>query len=75
MDVYVRSEITEGLRLRGVDVTTAQEDGSHRLSDLELLDRASELGRILFSLDADLLREAARRQREGIDFAGIVYAH
>ena len=31
--------------------------------------------RVLFSQGEDLLAEATRRQREGIPFAGIVYAH
>ena len=45
MDVHVPRAITEGLRLRGIDVRTAQEDGAVRLSDPELLDRAGALGR------------------------------
>ena len=60
MDVHVRREVTEGLRLRGIDVLTAQEDGTDRFPDPELLDRALELGRVLYSQDADLLTEAAR---------------
>jgi hypothetical protein len=75
MDVHVRRAITVGLQLRGVDVLTAQADGSRRLHDPELLDRASELGRVLFSQDEDLLRIASDRQRRGEHFAGIVYAH
>jgi hypothetical protein len=58
-----------------VDVLTAQEDGSRRLPDPELLDRAGALGRVLFSQDDDLLQEAARRQREGLQFAGVIYQH
>lgn len=65
MDVHVRRAITVGLRLRGVDVLTAQDDDSSRISDPELLDRASQLGRVLFSQDIDLLREATKRQRLG----------
>ena len=61
MDHNVPQPITDGLRLRGVDVLTAYEDGAHSLSDSELLDRATELGRLLFSQDADLLREAGQR--------------
>jgi predicted nuclease of predicted toxin-antitoxin system len=75
MDVHVRRAITEGLRLRGVDVITAQEDDSSHLKDPELLDRAGNLQRILFSQDADLLREANRRQQAGEQFVGVVYAH
>ncbi len=75
MDVHVRRAVTSGLRLRAVDVLTAQEDGHDRTSDSDLLDRATELGRILFSQDDDLLREAAERQAGGQSFAGVVYAH
>ena len=75
MDVNVRRAITEGLRLREVDVVTAQEDATGRLSDAVLLDRAMALGRVLFTHDEDLLREAAERQQRGERFAGVIYAH
>jgi len=75
MEVHVRREITVGLRTRGVDVLTAQEDGAAELDDPLLLDRATSLGRVLFSQDDDLLREAARRQQTGERFAGVIYAH
>jgi predicted nuclease of predicted toxin-antitoxin system len=75
MDVHVPRAITQGLRLRGIDVLTAQQDGARRLSDSELLDRSNSLGRVLFTRDADLLAEARRRQREGHAFAGVIYAH
>ena len=75
MDVHVPRAITEGLRLRGVDVLTAQEDGARTLGDDELLDRATSLGRVLFTRDDDLLAEATRRQRERTDFAGVIFAH
>jgi hypothetical protein len=39
------------------------------------LDRSTELGRVLFSQDVDLLREATKRQRENQFFSGVVYAH
>ena len=75
MDVHVPRAITEGLRLRGIDVLTAQEDGAARLLDSALLDRAKILRRVLFSRDQDLLREATRRQQSGQGFAGVIYAH
>jgi hypothetical protein len=53
----------------------AQEDGTAELADASLLDRATELGRVLFTQNRDLLREATRRQRAGEHFSGIVYAH
>lgn len=40
MDVHVRWAITAGLRRRGLDVLTAQEDGAARFEDPALLDRA-----------------------------------
>ncbi len=73
MDVHVPRPITRGLRQRGVDVLTAQEDGTTRWDDPDLLDRATELGRALFSQDEDLLIEAAKRQRTGIPFRGVIY--
>ncbi len=74
-DHNVNRAIAQGLRLRGVDVLTAFEDGAHRLPDTELLDRATRLGRILCSSDSDLIVEARRRQRERGSFAGVRYAH
>jgi hypothetical protein len=49
MDVHVPRAITEGLRLRAVDVLTAQEDGARQLGDAGLLDRSTLLGRVLFT--------------------------
>jgi hypothetical protein len=45
------------------------------LNDSDLLDRATKLGRVLFSQDEDLLVEATRRQRLGMHFGGVIYAH
>lgn len=75
MDVHVPAAITRALRRRGVDVLTAQDDGTARLLDPALLDRAAELGRIVFTRDSDFLAESVRRQRAGLPFATIVYAH
>ncbi len=62
MDVHVPRPVTRGLRRRGVEVLTAQEDGTARWKDADLLDRASVLNRLLFSQDEDLLAEATLRQ-------------
>ena len=75
MDQHIPRAITEGLRLRGVEVITAYEDGAGEMGDAELLDRATKLGRVLFTQDNDLLAEAAMRQKEGIPFNGVIYAH
>ena len=75
MDVHVPYAVTVALRLRGVDVLTAQEDGAGRFTDADLLGRAAEMDRVLFSQDEDLLREAAARQQGGCSFGGLIYAH
>jgi hypothetical protein len=49
MDVHVRRAVTYALRLRSIDVLMAQEDGAAELDDDRLLQRATELGRVLFS--------------------------
>ena len=75
MDQHVPRAITVGLRLRGIDVITAFEDGAGEMTDAELLDRAGEIGRVLFTQDDDLLAEAAGRQKGGMLFYGVIYAH
>lgn len=54
MDHHVPRAITEGLRLRGIDVITAYEDGAEDIDDPALLDRSTALGRALFTQDDDL---------------------
>jgi len=75
MDYHVPKAITTALRLRGVDVLTAYEDGADQLDDAHLLQRAHELKRALFTQDDDLLEEAAKHQRAGKVFSGVIYAH
>lgn len=74
MDVHVPLPITRGLRRRAVDVLTAQEDGTTRFTDPELLSRARERGRLLFSQDEDLIVEAVKCQRAGEPFATVMFA-
>jgi len=75
MDHNVPRAITAGLRLRGIDVITAYEDGADEMDDSALLDRATQLGRVLFTHDDDLLAEATQRQQEKAPFSGLIYAH
>lgn len=75
MDHNVRGAVTTGLRVRGLDVLTAREDGWHEAADPDLLDRAGDLKRVLFTHDEDLLAEAAGRQRAGRSFHGVIYVH
>jgi hypothetical protein len=75
MDHHVDAAITEGLRLRGIDVLTSRDDGTDTWDDEQLPERATALGRVLFSQDDDLLAIAGRRQRAGQPFGGLVYGH
>jgi len=75
MDHHVPRAITVGLRLRSVDVMTAYEDGASEQDDPQLLDRANTLERVLFTQDDDFLAEATRRQKDGVFFRGVIYAH
>jgi hypothetical protein len=75
MDHHVDAAITSGLRQRGVDVLTAYEDDAAEMEDEILLARATQLGRVLFSQDADLLKVTDHWLTIEREFAGLVYAH
>ena len=75
MDEHIHRAITLGLRLREIDVLTVQEDNRVGLADCLVLDRATELNRIVVSQDRDFLIEAQKRQVTGLDFTGVIYAH
>jgi len=71
MDVHVPAAVTRGLLLRNVDVLTAQLDGTTDLEDSALLDRATELGRVLFSQDEDCSRRQRSVSGAGSIFGGV----
>jgi hypothetical protein len=75
MNHHVPAAITEGLRRRNADVVTAFEDGAATWDDDRLLTRATELGRVLFSQDEDLLAVTRAWLDAGKEFSGLVYAH
>ncbi len=75
MDVHILKAITVGLRLRGVDVLTAKDDDAVTLSDADLLERATELGRTLYSHNDDLLAEAHNHLSLVRNFAAVIYSH
>ncbi len=75
MDHHVHAAVTKGLRQRGIDVITAHEDGAAQIDDERLLERATQLGRVLFSQDDDLLAVAHHWLQVGRDFAGLIYGH
>lgn len=75
MDVHVPVAITEQLRHRSVDVLTANEDGCGRYADEKLLNRARELGRVLFTQDIRFRSMAEDWQRERRPFSGLIFGH
>ncbi|MEG4172769.1 MULTISPECIES: DUF5615 family PIN-like protein [unclassified Microcoleus] len=75
MDVHIPQAITEQLRRRGVDVLTAIEDGGTELPDDELLERATQLGRVLFTQDIRFRAMAQDWQRQEKQFAGLIFGH
>lgn len=74
MDVHVHWAITTGLRRLGVDVLTSQEDGSRQLVDAELLERAAQLDRVLFTQDRDFFKVTYVLLAQGIECPGVLYA-
>jgi hypothetical protein len=74
-DVHVDYAIAGQLRLRQVDIITAQEDGASRLSDEQLLDRAAVLRRPLFTHDIRLHAMVLDLQSRKRSFFGLIFAH
>jgi hypothetical protein len=75
MDVHVPQAITDQLRRRGVDVLRAIEDGRAERSDVELLERARALGRLLFTQDIRFKSLAENWRSSGRPFAGLAFGH
>ena len=74
-DVHVDQAIAAQLRLRQVDVLTAQEDGADQLSDDLLLERASRLGRPLITHDIRFKAMAVDWQSQPRPFCGLIFGH
>jgi predicted nuclease of predicted toxin-antitoxin system len=74
MDEQVPSAITKGLRDRSVDALTAQEDGREGDGDPMLLDRATQLRRVVVTIDRDFFALTAARQAAGQPFVGVMIA-
>src|SRR5262245_13211767 len=74
MDHHVNAAITTGLRGRGVDVITCAEDGTDQFDDEQILERATQIGRAVFSQDDDFLALADQWLKGGREFAGVIFA-
>ena len=75
MDHHVPSAITRGLRQRGVNVRTAEEDGCAEVDDEFILAQGIRLGRFIYTNDHGFLAIAHRWLAADRDFAGLGYAH
>jgi len=74
-DHHVPRAIVVGVRQQGIDVLTTEADGTADDDDGLLLQRATDLGRVIFTQDSDFLVLAAAWQQTGREFTGMVYAH
>lgn len=75
MDVHVPWAITDQLRRRDVNILTAAEDRAERFADADLLQRATALGRVVFTQDIRFKSLAESWQRQGRPFAGLIFGH
>ncbi len=71
LDENIDPAVADGLRRRGVDVTTTQQVGLMRTSDEKQLEFALADARTLVTHDEDFLVLV----REGATHAGIAYCH
>jgi hypothetical protein len=72
-DEHINPAIARGLRLRGVDVLTVQDDRKLGATDDAILARATELGRVVLASDTDYISLARRAERSGLAAAGVVF--
>jgi hypothetical protein len=72
-DVHVDGPICKELRRRGVEVLTAQEDHADTHANAALLERATELGRVLVTYDNRFRALAEDWQRQQHPFARLLF--
>jgi len=71
LDEHVDAAVAEGLRRRGIEVTTTLEAGLQGASDLSHIEVARGSTCVIVTHDDDFLRLAC----QGVEHAGIVYCH
>jgi len=69
LDEHIDPAIADGLRRRGIDVSTTAESRLLSADDSEHIALARSQGRVIVTCDADFLR----LHRQGVPHAGIVY--
>ena len=70
-DEHIPYLVIEGLRRRGIDVTTVQQLDMRGALDQIILQTARGQGMVIYTNDVDFLRLHAM----GIDHSGIIYHH
>ncbi|MEA2734214.1 MAG: hypothetical protein QOE14_665 [Humisphaera sp.] len=75
MDANVPQAITDQLRRHGVNALTAWDDGYGEASDEQVLQRATELGRVVFTQDIRFKARAATWLQDGRRFGGLLFGH
>jgi predicted nuclease of predicted toxin-antitoxin system len=71
LDEHIDFAVAQGLRRRGIDVTTTAEASLLGSDDLEQIAFAAEDKRVIVSNDRDFLR----LHDQGVEHPGIVYCH
>lgn len=71
LDEHVAHAIAEGLRRRGIDVTTTVEAGLRTASDISHIQYARQTGRVIFTEDDGFLALS----KSGVEHSGVVYCH
>lgn len=69
LDENVSNTVCDGLRRRGIDVTTTPEETLISVSDLVQLEFALSQKRVIFTQDTDFLR----MHQVGVTHSGIIY--
>ena len=72
-DECVNQTVCPGLRLRGVTILTAQEDGREATDDNQILNRATELNHLLVTSDEDFFAIVSNRLKQSIPFTGVIF--
>ena len=70
-DEHIPFSVISSLDRQGIDVTNVQEIGLRATADHIIIDVAQQLGRVIYTGDADFLRI----NDAGIQHAGIFYHH
>ena len=70
-DEHIPFPVIAGLNRQGIDVISVQEIGLEATPDPMIIDAAQQLGRVIYTGDADFLR----LNDAGIQHAGIFYHH